>query len=454
MRTKLTALTACLSLSLMAATGSANAKNWGEVWVGDQAEGEILIYKQSKLNRKRANAVPKTIHAHRKNKGTVNNKMHLIGFNNHPGLSPHSRAVVAYLGGDVQIYKTNAGSGKKPKLVFQDFAPTSAESLHMCGGSPDNTQMACSSIGGKEIITYSTDEYTDTYNRLGGFALASMPISSAAPAGTVAAYATVSGGKPICNNYDTSSNYLYVTVNTGGLFILDVSDPASPKVVNAYGPNVISATGCGLVNDPNGKSMWTNAGSNNDADDEKVFNWKFSNIGTTNGPTIIDLPEIDHGDVHGAQFAGPGVYLWEVMRLDNVIHVINKYTKTRVNTFSLTTRSLGDPAADVLDRDQWGKNMYATLRGFAPITAITAFPNLDRDPGVMTIKSRYFGFTGKVKKVTSIRSQHGNTAVICEADDGDDHDHTGQECDGNPTSVTVDAADPHGLKSLNYLTGF
>jgi len=445
--------------ALAAATGlmvasSASAINFGEVWVGDQAEGEINIYKQSKLNRKFANAVPVTLHAHTDNVGTVNNKMHLIGFNNHPGLSSKSRAHVAYLGGDMQVYETNAGTFT-PTLVHQEFITSGATSLHMCGGNPQNTGIACSSIGGQEIILMSADDDTNTYGVIDQYPLATMTIDAGAPAGTAAAFDVYRNtGKPICNNYDTSGNYLYVTVNSGGLFIMDVSDPSAPTVINAYDNTVISATGCGLVNDPDGKSMWTNSGSNTDADDEMVFNWKFSNIGTSNGPTVIDIPEVDNGDVHGAQFAGPSIYLWELMRLDNVIHVINKYSKTLVNTFSIATSSLGDPAGDVLDRSQFGTRMYASLRGFAPITAITAFPNLDRDPGVMTIKSKSWGYTGKVLKTTSIRSQHGNTVVVCDADDGDSHSHTGQDCDGNPTSQTVDAADPHGLKSLNYLTGF
>ena len=456
---KLKKLTALVTgMGLAAAASIVSAANLGEVWVTDQKDGTMYVYNQDELNSDPANASPLAIDLvkassmfSKKNRvgDIIDGRNHLVGFNNVNGLDPMSRAHLAYLAGDMQVWKTH-GKGNKPEIVFQDHIVDAANSLHMCGGSPDNTQIGCSSIGGKAMIMFSADYSTDTYTKLGEFPLASMPISASAPAGTAAEYATVAGGKPICNNYDTTSSYLYVTVNTGGLFILDVADPSNPEVINAYGPSVISATGCGLVNSQDGTAMWTNAGSKNAADDEAAYKWSFANIGTTNGPTVVDLPEIGKGDVHGAQFAGlGGPFLWELMRLDDVIYVVEPGSATIVNTIDLEAiTGLSSPAGDVLDRSALGTRMYISQRGYVPITAIGDVIDSDRSPGV-TVLGTIFGYDAVGVGHAEIRS--GVLGDVCIPDDHGDHDHDDPECPEG--SLRLDNADPHGLKALSYLSG-
>lgn len=460
--TKLTALVTAMGLS--AIVGTASAENLGEVWMTDQANGTLYVYSQDELDTDPANADPLKIDlAKASNKFTnmnkqasiVNAKNHLVGFNNFTGLDPLSRAQLAYLGGDMQVWKTHGKKGN-PELIFSEHVTTSANSLHMCGGNPQNTKLACSSIGGKEIIIYDADYTTDTYTRQGGYALSSMPISASALPQVAGTYAAISGGKPICNNYDTSGSFLYVTINTGGMAILDVTG-AAPEVINAYGPDVISATGCGLVNSPDGAYMWTNAGSKNPDDDEAAYRWNFGNITTAVPPTVVDLPEVGQGDVHGAQFAGlGGGFLWELMRLDDVIHVIDyspafPMIVNKIDLAALT--GLNSPAGDVLDRSALGTRMYISQRGFNPITAIVGIVDTSRSPGV-TVLSTTFGYDAGYVGHHAVRS--GTDIEICVPNaDGDDHDHNEDDACPEGTEVAiVDNADPHGLKSLSYTAGF
>lgn len=204
--------------------------------------------------------------------------------------------------------------------------------------------------------------------------------------------------------------------------------------------------------------MWTNAGSKATDDTEQAFRWDYADFGVTATPAAtVELPSRgDGGDVHGAQFAGiGGGFLWEVLRLDDQIHVIEPYSATLVNTIDLETADVANPGADVLDRDQFGTNMYMSLRGPAPITAITGSIDPNRTPGILVYKT-VFGYGGVAAKTERVFS--GNTIFICPpTDDGDDHDHDDDNVvceEGDPGAVEVDSADPHGLKSLNYVSGF
>jgi len=520
LNTKLSAIAAAVGL---ATAGSASAFNFGEVWVGDQFNGKIYIADQSDLNNPfltgqaasdKVTAIDLTAQG-----GHASTRMHIIGFSNHAGLDPASRAVFGYLDGYAEIWQTNGGTHAPTKIAdLQVMGPDTGTppSLHMCGGDPTNTKMACSSIGGRKVITYSADMTTDTYTRLGDWALntTELDISKRVKGQAkkevenqmAAINAAHANPQAICNNFDTTGNTLYVTVGTsaisGGVIVLDVNDPSNPTIIDAWAtPN---ADGCGLVNSQDGNYMWINHGHNNANDIEKVTKWDNNNytgkdvktvgpVGETELPRDPATPNGRNGDVHGAQFAGiGGPYLWEVMRIDDKIHVVDPNTVEVVNTIDLAAQmGIDAPQPDVLDRSAFGTKMYFSTRGFIPTTAITGFIDLDRDPGIVTMKT-VFGRNGQFMKTTSIRT--GKEVWLCdpeEDEDGDDGDHdhdtlvcpvalqnppegtmngdpaiTPEDCD--PTLEhdqeghcdfhgsyigEVDTVDPHGLKSLQYLTG-
>ena len=509
---KLTALAAGMALASIA--GSASAFNLGEVWVGDQENGNVYIADQSALNNPFIDAPVTTVDLNAAAGGKdpetglcqgdslhasarCADRMHIIGFSNHAGLDPASRAIFGYLDGVAEIWASNGGTHVPTKITeLQVLGGLSggANSLHMCGGDPTNTKLACSSIGGRKVITYSADMATDTYTRLGDWSLntTALDISKRVKgqakkevqAQMDAINAAHANPQAICNNFDTTGNTLYVTVGTsaisGGVIVLDVTDPANPAIVDAWAtPN---ADGCGLVNSQDGNYMWINHGHNSADDIEKVTKWDNNNyLGSkidTVGPVAeVILPRAEatpngrNGDVHGAQFAGlGGLYLWEIMRVDDLIHVVDPNTAEVVNTINLSIEMAIDaPQPDVLDRSALGSKMYFSTRGFIPTTAITGFIDLDRDPGIVTM-STLFGHGGRFMKTTSIRT--GETTWLCHSDDdGGDHDHEAPlVCPDQDPAIDpetklpidtvdneyigeVDTVDPHGLKSLQYLTG-
>ena len=465
---KLTALAA--GLGLCATAGTATALSFGEVWMVDQNNADLYIYSQGSLNNPWIDSTPMGVTdlISPDVAGGASGKAHLVAFNNKNPFASTSRAMLAYLSGEMQIFRTNAGTGKPTLVETIDVsnadAGATANSLHMCGPSPDNSMIGCSSIGNKELIFYKTSYRSDTYTRLGNYPLADLQIhprlGGQARAETQAAIdAGILAGKPICNNFTTDSKVSYVTVSGGatgsGVLILQTNRVKRGKPPLILGAFAGTAVGCGLVNSQDGTSMWTNAGSKDPNDTEFAYRWDYADIGVTATPAAaVELPQKgDGGDVHGAQFAGiGGSFLWEVMRLGDQIHVIEPYSARLVNSIDLETPEVPNPGGDVLDRDQFGTSMYVSLRGAKPITAITASIDADRTPGIMVIGT-LFGYGGVALKTEQVFS--GNTIYVCPPatpiDDDDDDDVVCSA--GDPGAVAVDSADPHGLKSLNYLSG-
>ena len=459
----------------LATSGVANAVSFGEVWVGDQQDGKLYIFDQSELNNAGFDAQEDTIQLSTAG-GTNSTRMHLIGFTNHTGLDPASHAILSYLQGQAEVWRTNGGTHAPTLEAVLDVSvvgqgANAKSSLHECANDASNTRMGCSSIGNKEVVFFDTDFSTGTYTRLGGFPLTGLTIHPNVGGKTLTAINTaiangVLNGSPICGNYSTNGKLYYVVVSGGSpqggsVLVLDTKNPSNPTLRDAF---ETTGVGCELLNDADGKHMWSSAGSKNDADDEKVYLWKFRHAkkNKKTGPKrTVDIPEIDKGDIHGGQFAGlGGLFLWETMRLDDIIYIINpsKRNPRIVNSFSYEFGTNTNPGGDVLDRSAFGTRMYLSLRGAIPTTAITGINDPNRRPGVMVMSSHIFGGSGSVLKIEDIQS--GNLVDICpSADEGDpDHDHGNFEvCDNThihySEHISVDSADPHGLKSLSYLSG-
>jgi hypothetical protein len=319
---------------------------------------------------------------------------------------------------------------------------------------------------------------TNTYSRIGIYKTRDLTLSPALDARPTlkakvqTAYdelvANDGDGQPnnICSQYSTDGNLLYLAVQNnaidGGVIVVDVSDPTNPTILDAF--NDTMAAGCGLVNDPDGKHLWITHGFNKQGDPEEVSIWKYKRAGKRNGPIKrIALPNDDSqtlygGDAHGMQFAGlTSSYLWQIMRVDDTIHVLrnNKWRKKkskRVSTFSLERPGRTNVQADVIDRSQFGTRMYWTTRGVSPNTAISTYHFSDRDghSGVDTWGT-FWGNSGVYLKTSAMPS--GVPEYLCPNPDAAKVYEVSCAA-GDPGAIESDSTDPHGLKSLNYLSGF
>jgi hypothetical protein len=249
----------------------------------------------------------------------------------------------------------------------------------------------------------------------------------------------------------------------GGVIVVDVSNPNKPAILDAF--NDVMAAGCGLVNNPDGEHLWITHGFNKQGDPEEMSIWRYSNAGVSNGPVDrIALPTRDDkaiygGDAHGAQYAGLAFsFMWQTMRVDDTMQIITNgggegELVNEMDLVAKTGRSVVSP--DVLDRSQLGTNMYYSTRGPRPTTAIGStaggpdrYNDSTRKAGV-DVFATVFGYDGYFVKHESMEGT-GGTVYLC--DNGGNYEEQCLETDTGAIAVT--GSDPHGTKSLNYLTGF
>ena len=476
-----TATTAALT-----AAGSAQATNLGEFWAVDQINGKAHIFSQAELNDPTIDATASIVDINAP--GTHNSvRMHILGFSNHAGIDPASRTVLTYLDGWMEIWNTNGGTGSPTPAAEIEVsttntyaeegmaAPDKGNTIHACSGNPQNDQIQCASIFNGDFTLFTADMATDTYNRIGIFRTGDLPLSDKLSGKVKSqvkrAYAAMlkldSNPNNICSAYSTDGNLLYIAAQTGtttgGVIVVDVSKPSQPAILDAYAD--VMAAGCGLVNNPDGEHLWITHGFNKHGDPEEVSIWSYANAGVTNGPVDrVALPTDDSqatygGDAHGAQYAGLlSSTMWQVMRIDDKVHVISNKggAGELVNTLDLETPDRKNIQPDVIDRSAFGTRMYWTTRGPRPTSAIgnpggdsSKYNASDRLAGVDVW---YAGFTGKngyFMKQEEIAGPAGTDIYLCP---GVPYE---QLCAaGDAGAVEVTSADPHGGKSLNYLSGF
>lgn len=480
---------ATATTAALAAAGSAQAISFGEVWANDQQNGRLHIWSQSNLNDPTAPSNPSVIELTQDGGANTAGSAHIIGFSNHAGLDPSSRAILTFLNGWMEVFNSNGGTGAPTKVAELEASTLNAYAeegmtaqagkgtVHACGGNPQNDQIQCASIFNADFSLFEADMATNTYSRIGIYktgeltvspAIAGTPLGDTVQANYDELVANDGDGNPnnICSQYSTDGNLLYLAVqnNTidGGVIIVDVSDASNPTILDAF--NDTMAAGCGLVNDPDGKHLWITHGFNKQGDPEEVSIWKYRRAGKKSGPIKrIALPSDDSqvtygGDAHGMQYAGINSdYAWQTMRVDDNIQVIhnNKDRKRKskiVNVISLERPGRANIQPDVIDRSQFGTRMYFTTRGVSPNTAISTYHFSDRDghSGVDTMAT-LFGANGVYTKTSTMPS--GVPEYLCPASTGT----TGYEIPcaaGDAGAVEADSTDPHGLKSLNYLSGF
>ena len=475
-----------LATALGVVATSANATNLGEYWAVDQIGGVAHIFNQADLNDPTIDAVESKVDL--ATPGDHNSvRMHILGFSNHAGIDPASRTIMTYLDGWMEIWKSNGGTGKPTEVaelqastsaIYAEdgmAAPDKGNTSHACGGNPQNDQIQCASIFNGDFTLFEADMATDTYTRIGIYRTGDLQLSKklnkALKNKVQAAYdamlAIDSNPNNICSQYSTDGNLLYIaaqtSANTGGVIVVDVSKPSNPTILDAY--NDVMAAGCGLVNHPDGKHLWITHGFNKQGDPEEVSMWAYANAGKSNGPVDrVALPTDDSqavygGDAHGAQFAGlTSGYLWQVMRIDDTIQIIsasdgaNGTLVNEINLEDATGRTNVQP--DVIDRSAFGTRMYWTTRGPRPSSAIGSsagganrYNHVDRQAGV-DVFATLFGYGGVYTK--SEIMENGGVVYLC--DNGGNY--VEQCASENPLAVAVTSSDPHGSKSLNYLTGF
>ncbi|GGC62773.1 hypothetical protein IEU95_12470 [Hoyosella rhizosphaerae] len=237
--------------------------------------------------------------------------------------------------------------------------------------------------------------------------------------------------RPICHEFTNDGKFAYVTLAHGGLLIVDVgsADAESPmQVTHVHEASTMPGAGCGAfpISDD---LMITNGESGASGGDDFMFFHDTSRISDGEFPTpeVLELPG---DDTHGTAFCTSTdgrEYALSLMRVSNDINIIDLESREVVHTTTMATEFSPNPAPDLgFIR---GNQMFVSLRGAQPLTAINDLTDAARTPGiaVLTVSNDCHSFTWEESDLLAM--------------------------DANPNTVDVDgvevsASDPHGMSII------
>jgi hypothetical protein len=239
--------------------------------------------------------------------------------------------------------------------------------------------------------------------------------------------------RAVCVNFTPDSRFAYVTLQQGGLLVVDLGRPNRPgmRVVHVYPASLVPAEGCGAIPlPPDGWRLLVNSesrGNPNLPDQMYIFDARGAAQGVFPDPVIIPLPGEDtHGAFYCVDDRGK-LYAWTVMRMSNDLNIVDVDAARVVRTYSLVRGFLPDPAPDGLEL--MAGHAFITLRGPKPLSAMTASVNPERTPGVLVLRVH--------KSCLQFDFDVGDLAPMVDS-------RTTTITVGGVT-VTVPASDPHGL---------
>jgi DNA-binding beta-propeller fold protein YncE len=177
---------------------------------------------------------------------------------------------------------------------------------------------------------------------------------------------------PICPIVTDDSQFTFVTLRGGGLYVVRTGTDAPMAIVAAHGKDDVNPNGCGGVQV--GDAMYVNSGGGTPANPLEADLYKFVFDGTTWGGPALVFSHDARGfvDSHGTTLTKHGRYLWVDDRAANRIVIVDTRTDTVVNELELAGTLSSDPAPDLMAISPDGNRVFFTMRGPNPLTANVA----------------------------------------------------------------------------------
>ena len=379
----------CLALS-----GSAYAY---EVWITDQSDtgkesgGYLYIYDGAQLAANPSSAKPAvTIDL----AGDINTfcqdatkkavrRPHMLFFT-----QDQSHVVMSFLSGQALFMDA---ATRKPEACLD-----MGKNLHAAWPTPDQKLVLAANMAEKKLIRIWTD-YTGhkfTFD----------------PQKDVLALGALESGErpdnaPVCPITDNSSQYGFVTLRGGGLFVVDVTQ--TPMKIVATLNNVdIHPAGCGGVQV--GNTMYINSGGGAPVAplSYDVYALNISDLPKSVSAKLITTRDTKFADSHG--LAAVGRYLWSADRAGNNIEIIDTVSDLSVGSIELTGPISDDPAPDLLDVSPDGAYVFVGTRGPIPLSGNVKDVNNAKGstPGVGVIKVTNGGRGGEfvgIARITNMK---------------------------------------------------
>lgn len=365
-----------------------NGRGGFEVWLADQSDtrpghgGQILIYEGSDLMGNAATKARPTVRLDlgeatsdlcRATTGRSPVRPHMLLFNH-----DHTHAILSFVAsGHVVIFDA---ATREPLNCFEtSVGTTGGRQAHAAFAAPDGSYILVANQNGKRLERINANFANNQFVYDDGATLDLMTCET--PSGELCEDDALRPiNWPICPMIDTSSQYAFVTLRGGGLFVVDVKAPQM-KIVASYDSATVRGNGCGGVQV--GDHMYINSGGspvNVSGSDPghpmlhgfDVYRFPVSGFSETN-PANSPAPQLlfsksGAADSHGVAPAGGGRYLWVMDRHGDVAEIIDLATDQRVNTVPLNGPLTDNAAPDLIDVAPSGNRMFVALRGPQPLS--------------------------------------------------------------------------------------
>jgi hypothetical protein len=380
-----------------------------EVWVIDQSDtmpdggGTLYIYQGDTLTGQDTDiAVPEMMTwagGHSlclAQTGTAPRRPHIILFN-----AAHSHAVLAFVATGHVLFMDAA---TRAPVACLDVGAQA----HAAFPSPDQTYVVVANQNGKLLQRINTNYATNTFT-----------LDSAATL-DLAACTTPNGAAyqdailrpdnaPIFPIIDATSQFTFVTLRGGGLFVVD-STATPMAIVAEYDRATIHPNGLYGV-ETSGK-MYINSGGGTAANplESDLYAFPLSGFTTTPNPPNTPAPTLifSHDargfvDSHGAVLTKHDGFLWVAQSCQSIV-VVDAARNTVVNEIDLVGALSGDPAPDLMAISPSSNRVFITLRGPNPLTGNVPGVNnaVGSTPGLGIVRVERNGERGVLQAIAPI----------------------------------------------------
>jgi hypothetical protein len=386
-----------------------------EVWMIDQSDtrpdggGTLYIYQGDQVaGGDTAAATPEVIDLGSdvrtlclNQTGTAPRRPHLMTLN-----SSHSYAVIGFVQTGHVLFMEAAT--RTPVACIDVGAQA-----HVAVPAPDETYVVVANTSAKRLHRINTDYETGTFVLDSGAEINLATCTT--PSGAACQDPSLRPNtEPIYTFIDRSSQFTFVTLRTGGMFVLN-SRATPMSIVAEYDRATITGnSGVGGVESGGKMYITGRAGARPGPLESYLYAFPISSFSSQPNPpnepapsvvfhNVFSNPLVD-SDPRPATLTKHDRFIWIGDRSANRIMVVDTETDTLVNTIELAGDVSTDPTPDNIGIDPGGNRVFLSLRGPRPKSGNIAGVNnaVGSTPGLGVVRVERNGLSGTLHALAPV----------------------------------------------------
>jgi DNA-binding beta-propeller fold protein YncE len=313
-----------------------------------------------------------------------------------------THAIVSFVASGHVLF-LDAATRQPVECIRTSIGAGGARQVHFAIPSPDETYVSVANQNGKLFERINTDYETNTFV-LDTAATINLATCTT-PNGVACEYAFRPDNAPICPIIDATSQYTFVTLRGGGLFVVD-STTTPMQIVGEYDTTTVAANGCLGAEVPGKMYIDSGGGTATNLFQANLYAFPVTGFAPNNppntpAPRVIFAEDTEDADAHGAVLTKHLKYLWIADRGRNFLFVVDTETDEVVNRIPLESRVSQDPTPDLLAMSPNGSHAFMSLRGPNPLTA-DPHVSTGSTPGVGVLKVLESGRNARFESVAPV----------------------------------------------------